>query len=98
MNKTELINAVSGKVGVNKKDTEAVLNGILDTIAVALRDDDKVDLVGFGTFETNKRPNEALEIARKVEPVFKGATILINTINTKPEPPKPTSSPNTRRR
>ena len=51
MNKAELINAAAEKAGLSKKDTEAVINAALDAIATSLKNGDKVQLVGFGSFE-----------------------------------------------
>ena len=51
MNKTELIAAVAEKTGMSKKDTEAVITATLASITEALQNDDKVQLVGFGSFE-----------------------------------------------
>ena len=50
MNKAELINAVAASADVSKKDTEAVITAMLDTITDALKEGDKVQLVGFGSF------------------------------------------------
>ncbi|EFU43544.1 histone family protein DNA-binding protein [Paenibacillus vortex V453] len=50
MNKTDLINNISGKSGLTKKDVENVLNGFLGEITDALANGDKVQLIGFGTF------------------------------------------------
>ena len=55
MNKAELINAVAASADVSKKDTEAVITAMLDTITDALREGDKVQLVGFGSFEAKMR-------------------------------------------
>ncbi|GGH71361.1 DNA-binding protein HU-beta [Paenibacillus sp. JGP012] len=55
MNKTDLINNISNKSGLTKKDVESVLNGFLGEITDALASGDKVQLIGFGTFETRKR-------------------------------------------
>lgn len=55
MNKAELIAAVAEKAGLSKKDTEAVINATLNTITAALQDEEKVQLVGFGSFEMKKR-------------------------------------------
>ena len=58
MNKAELIAAVAEKAGLSKKDTEAVINATLNTITAALQDEEKVQLVGFGSFEMKKRAAE----------------------------------------
>lgn len=55
MNKTDLINNIAKKSGLSKKDVEAVLNGFLGEVTSALSTGDKVQLIGFGTFETRKR-------------------------------------------
>ena len=55
MNKTELINAVAETSGLTKKDSEVALNAILDTIQDAMKNGDKVQLVGFGSFEVKER-------------------------------------------
>ena len=79
MNKAELINAVAASADVSKKDTEAVITAMLDTITEALKQGDKVQLVGFGSFEVKKRAarigrnprtKEEIEIPATVLPVF----------------------------
>ena len=55
MNKTELIAAVSQSAGMTKKDTERVINAAVDAITAALVKGEKVQLSGFGTFETKTR-------------------------------------------
>ena len=55
MNKTELIAAVAENAGMSKKDGEKAVNAVLDAITGALVAGDKVQLVGFGTFESRKR-------------------------------------------
>ena len=85
MNKAELINAVAASADVSKKDTEAVITAMLDTITDALREGDKVQLVGFGSFEVKKRAarigrnprtKEEIEIPATVLPVFKAGKVL----------------------
>ena len=56
MNKAELINAVAAAADVSKKDAEAVITATLDAITAALKEGEKVQLVGFGTFESKERP------------------------------------------
>ena len=58
MNKTELIAEVAAKCAISKKDAEKTVNATFDTIAEALCKGDKVQLVGFGGFETKHRQNE----------------------------------------
>jgi len=55
MNKQDLINSISEKSGLTKKDVEAVLNTFLGEVTDALSSGEKVQLIGFGTFETRKR-------------------------------------------
>ena len=55
MNKTELIAALAEKAEVSKKDAEKVLNAFIETVQDAVKADDKVQLVGFGTFESKTR-------------------------------------------
>ena len=85
MNKTELIAAIAEKAGMSKKDAEKALNATLDTVADALAAGDKVQLVGFGGFETKKREarmgrnpktREAIEIPASCVPVFKAGKAL----------------------
>ena len=80
MNKTELVAAMAEKAGVSKKDTEAVLNAFIDTVQEAVKADDKVQLVGFGTFEARERAareginpltKEKIQIAASKVPAFK---------------------------
>ena len=90
MNKAELINAVAASADVSKKDTEAVITAMLDTITDALKEGDKVQLVGFGSFEVKKRAarigrnprtKEEIEIPATVLPVFKAGTLLKDTVS-----------------
>lgn len=90
MNKAELINAVAASADVSKKDTKAVISAMLDTITEALRQGDKVQLVGFGSFEVKKRAarigrnprtKEEIEIPATVLPVFKAGKLLKDTIS-----------------
>ncbi len=85
MNKTELINEVAKKCGISKKDAEKAVNATVDTIADTLAAGDKVQLVGFGSFETktrearmgrNPRTKEAVEIPAATVPVFKAGKAL----------------------
>ena len=89
MNKSELINAVAAAADVSKKDTEAVITAMLDTITEALKQGDKVQLVGFGSFEVKKRAarigrnprtKEEIEIPATVLPVFKAGKLLKDTV------------------
>lgn len=55
MNKTELITAIADKSSITKSDAEKALNAFVDVVTDALSDNDKVQLVGFGTFEVGER-------------------------------------------
>ena len=85
MNKAELINAVAAAADVSKKDAEAVITAAVDTITAALKEGEKVQLVGFGSFEVKKRAartgrnpktKEAIEIPASAVPVFKAGKAL----------------------
>ena len=85
MNKTELIAAVAEKTGLSKKDTEAAVNATLLTITETLKAEEKVQLVGFGSFETKKRAartglnprtKETVEIPAAKVPTFKAGKAL----------------------
>ncbi len=89
MNKAELINAVAASAGVSKKDAEAVITSTLDTIVAALQEGEKVQLVGFGSFEVKKRAarlgrnpktKESIEIPASVVPVFKAGKALKDSV------------------
>jgi DNA-binding protein HU-beta len=90
MNKTELIYAISEKSGLNKKSSEAALNATLATIEDTLKSDEKVVLVGFGTFEVRKRAarkgrnpqtSQEIQIPASKAPVFKAGKSLKDMIN-----------------
>jgi DNA-binding protein HU-beta len=85
MNKTELISGVAEKTGLTKKDSEAAVTAALDVIGGALASGDKVQLVGFGTFEvkdraarTGKNPKtgESIAIPASKAPAFKAGKAL----------------------
>ena len=85
MNKTELITAVAEKTGLSKKDTEAAVTGMIDVITETLAQGERIQLVGFGSFEVRKRAartgrnpktKETIEIPDTVAPVFKAGKVL----------------------
>ena len=89
MNKTELIAIAAENAGLTKKDTERVLNAALDAITLSLMKGEKVQLSGFGTFETkdrearigrNPHTKEAVEIPATKVPVFKASKALRDTV------------------
>ena len=90
MNKTELIAEVANKAGLSRKDAEKALAAVIDTITAALVAGDKVQLVGFGTFETkqreartgrNPRSGETIEIPAASLPAFKAGKALKEAVN-----------------
>lgn len=56
MNKTDLINEIAAKANLNKVDARAALDAVLESISQALVNDDKVQLIGFGTFAMVEKP------------------------------------------
>ena len=91
MNKAELIASVAEKTGFTKKDSEAAVNAFTAVIEEALVSGEKVQLIGFGTFETRERkarqgrnprkPGETIEIAASKAPVFKAGKALKDSVN-----------------
>jgi DNA-binding protein HU-beta len=89
MTKVELINAVAAKTGLTKKDSEKAVSAVFGTIADTLKEGEKVQLVGFGSFEVKKRAarvgrnpqtKEAVEIPASVVPVFKAGKALKDAV------------------
>ncbi len=89
MNKVELIGAVASKSEISKKDVEKVINAFTNVVADALVDGDKVQLVGFGTFEVveraerlgrNPATGEAMTIAASKSPKFKAGKALKDAV------------------
>ena len=89
MNKTELIAAVAEKSGLSKKDSEAAVAATIAAITEALKAEDKVQIVGFGSFEMKKRAartglnprtKEPVEIAATQVPVFKAGKALKDAV------------------
>lgn len=85
MNKTELINAVAAKAGLSKKDADKAVAAVFASIEEALQGGDKVQLIGFGTFEvkeraarTGRNPSTGaeIEIAAAKVPSFKAGAAL----------------------
>jgi DNA-binding protein HU-beta len=74
MNKTELVAAVAAKTEMSKKDAEKVLAAMLDTMAETLAAGEKVQLVGFGTFEAKERGERTAKNPRTGETVTVPAT------------------------
>lgn len=89
MNKTELISTVAEAAGMSKKDTEQVLNTFFDTVQNTLKQNDKVQIPGFGSFEVRERAartgrnphtGETIEIAAAKVPAFKSGKALKDAI------------------
>ncbi len=85
MNKNDLIAQIAGKSGLSKKDAEKALTAAVESITEAIANGDKVQLVGFGSFETkcrearmgrNPKTKEAIEIPATCVPVFKAGKAL----------------------
>ena len=90
MNKTELIAAVAEKAELSKKDAEAAVKAFTDVVAEALKAGDKIQLVGFGTFEVseraaregrNPRTGESMVIEASKTPKFKAGKALKDLVN-----------------
>ena len=90
MNKTELIAAVAERAELSKKDAESAVTALVDVITEALRRDEKVQLVGFGSFEVkaraermgrNPRTKEPIPIPASKAPVFKAGKALKDAVD-----------------
>ena len=90
MNKADLIAAIAAKTGETKKSAEASVNAFVDVITESLVEGDKVQLVGFGSFEVRKRAarkgrnpqtKEEIKIPASKAPVFKAGKSLKEAIN-----------------
>ena len=86
MNKAELIAAVAAAAEISKKDAETAVSATLDAITAALKEGDKVQLVGFGSFEVKSRAartgrnKEVVEIPASKVPVFKAGKALKDAV------------------
>ena len=89
MNKTELIAAVAEKANISKKESEAVVTAAFDTIVEALKDGEKGQLVGFGSFEVkhraertgrNPKTKAAITIPASSTPAFKAGKALKDAV------------------
>lgn len=92
MNKQELITAMAEKAQLSKKDTELALKAFIETVQETLENGDKIQLVGFGTFETkeraaregrNPRTKETIHIPASIVPSFKAGKEFRNRVNGK---------------
>lgn len=89
MNKTELVSDVAGKANMTKKDVEKVLSALFVSIEEALKNQEKVQLVGFGTFEVrdrkartgrNPQTGEEIKIPASRVPAFKAGKTLKDAV------------------
>ena len=89
MNKTELINAVAENAGLSKKAAEAAVNATLNAITESLKAEEKVQLVGFGSFEVkhraertglNPQTKKPVTIAASKVPAFKAGKALKDAV------------------
>ncbi|MCI5840203.1 MAG: HU family DNA-binding protein [Peptoniphilaceae bacterium] len=91
MNKSDLLAKIAEKSGLKKVDAEKALNATLDSISEALVEGEKVQLVGFGTFEVRDRkaregrnprkPDEVIQIPASKAPVFRAGKTLKEEVN-----------------
>ena len=90
MNKTQLIDVVATKTGLTKKAAEAAVNAVNDAITEALIAGDKVQVIGFGTYEVkeraaregrNPKTGETITIAASKAPVFTAGKALKDAVN-----------------
>ena len=90
MNKTELTAALAEKTGSNKKDAEKAINAFVDVVTEALANGEKIQIVGFGSFEVktreartarNPRTGEEIKIEASMAPVFKAGKALKDSVN-----------------
>ena len=92
MNKTDLIKNVAENAEVTKKDAEKAIKAVFEEISQALAEGDKVQIIGFGTFEVrqrkaregrNPRNNEPIQIEASKTPAFKAGKQLKDLVNNK---------------
>ena len=90
MNNTELVAAVAEQAGLSRKDAEAAVKAFTDVVADALKNGDKIQLVGFGTFEVSERAaregrnpktGESMKIEACKTPKFKAGKALKDLVN-----------------
>ncbi len=90
MNKSELVAKVAENAGLTKKDAEKAINAVFSSIEQALVDGDKVQMIGFGTFEVKERAarkgrnpqtGNEIDIPASKNPVFKAGKALKDAVN-----------------
>ena len=91
MNKSQLVAKVAEKAGLTKKDAEKAVNGLFASVQEALVSGDKVQMIGFGTFEVKQRAartgrnpqtGEEIKIAAAKVPAFKAGKALKDAVNS----------------
>ena len=91
MNKSELIVALADKTSLSKKDAEKVLNAFVASVSETLAKGEKIQLIGFGTFDVKKRPARTarnprtgaeIKIKASKAPAFKAGKALKDKVNT----------------
>ena len=90
MNKTDLVNVIASESEMSKKDIESVVNAAFDAISAALKSGDKVQLIGFGTFEVkdvaareghNPSTGDPIKIEASKRISFSASKVLKSTVN-----------------
>lgn len=90
MNKADLVSAIAEKSGLSKKDSEVALNSFVEIVSEELENNEKVQLVGFGTFEVRERAartgrnphtKEEIKIPASKAPAFKAGKALKDRVN-----------------
>jgi len=90
MNKADLVSMIAAKSNLTKKDSESALNAFIDTVQGALKNGEKIQLVGFGTFEVrnrnarngiNPKTKQSIKIPASKAPVFKAGKALKESCN-----------------
>lgn len=90
MNKTELVTAIADNAGLSKKDSEKALKAFIDVVTDELKKGEKIQLVGFGTFEVIERAaregrnpltGEKMQIKASKAPKFKAGKALKDAVN-----------------
>lgn len=98
MNKAELVTSIAELSGLTKKDSEAALNAFMKSVELTLVKKEKVQLVGFGTFDVRERkarkgrnprdPKQVIDIPESTVPVFKAGKALKEQVNVVEKPKK----------
>ncbi len=90
MNKTDLVNVVANETELTKTSVDAVISATFDAISAALKNGEKVQLIGFGTFEVkdtaaregrNPKTGEAITIPASKKPAFSASKVLKDSVN-----------------